>query len=291
MASLSYIQTVHRPRTIAEALRLTQRDKGRSRFLAGGSDLILEANESVASLIDITNLNLKYIREGKRHYRIGAATTIAELGESQLVQILGGGFLAKAALGWGSIQISNTATVGGNLVSACPTADLATPLLALQTMVRCQSGSGQHVVPLETLWRPSRKMNTGQDLITELLIPRAPRAKQLLGSFQKLTTIGSYMAVATVGIVVQLDDKGHCRKASVALGCAGQKPVRLPTAERLLVGRLLSQEIIISVSAQVAEDSPLPTDHRASDEYRRVVARHLTKKALAEIASRSDSPS
>jgi len=180
--------------------------------------------------------------------------------------------------------------VGGNLAKDCPTADLATPLLALQAIIRLHSVAGNQLVPLENLWDLPKKTPVDQHLITEVLVPCAPREGQLLGSFQKLTTIGSYMALATIGIVIEFDQKGQCIRAGVALGCACQTPVRLPAAERLLAGQLLSHKIIVDVSAEIAKDSPLQTDHRASREYRREVGRHLATKALEEIASRRSGP-
>ena len=119
------VEQYYRPGSVREALQLLQNAKGRARVVAGGTDFVLEPDDSVRILIDITRAGLSYVRSKKGSLAIGATTTMAELEESPDVQRLAGGVLARAAATCGSVQIRNLATIGGNMAHGSPAADLA----------------------------------------------------------------------------------------------------------------------------------------------------------------------
>ena len=53
----------------------------------------------------------------------------------------------------GSIQIRNVATIGGNICTAAPSADTATPLLVLGTQVKVKSRKGERIIPIEEFFK------------------------------------------------------------------------------------------------------------------------------------------
>src|SRR5450759_5124562 len=78
------VEAFYRPANVREALRLLQSSKGRTRVVAGGTDVVVEGDDSVRFLIDITHAGLSYIRRRGTACVIGATTTMAELEESDL---------------------------------------------------------------------------------------------------------------------------------------------------------------------------------------------------------------
>src|SRR5438105_4684116 len=138
------VEAFYRPASVREALRLLQSGKGQARVVAGGTDVVVEDDRSIRILIDITHTGLNYIRQRGSGYVIGATTTMAELEESPLIQTLAGGMLASAAATCGSVQVRNLATIGGNMSSGSPAADLAAPLLALEATAVVADEEGQH---------------------------------------------------------------------------------------------------------------------------------------------------
>src|ERR1035437_3432797 len=122
-----HVEVFHRPHTIREAVRLLHAGGSRARLVAGGSDVILQPDHGIRSLIDITRLGLSYIHRKGTFWAIGATTTMAMLEEAPAIGGFAGGILAKAAASCGSIQLRNLATVGGNLANGSPAADTATP--------------------------------------------------------------------------------------------------------------------------------------------------------------------
>ena len=61
--------------------------------------------------------------------------------------------LADAADYLGSVQIRNVATIGGNICTAAPSADTATPLLVLGTQVKIKSLKEERIIPIEEFFK------------------------------------------------------------------------------------------------------------------------------------------
>ena len=105
----------------------------KARILAGGSDLMVQINSLVAAperLVYIGGAGLSYFKETEEGLEIGAATTLSEVCEAEVVQRRAP-VLAQAVGQMASWAIRNKATLGGNLANASPAADTASALLAL----------------------------------------------------------------------------------------------------------------------------------------------------------------
>lgn len=132
------------PYTIQEAIRLLIECGAEAKIIAGGTDLLVQMRQRkicpryLVSLLNISELN--YIRlEGD--LRIGSMTTIREIEKSSIIRknfLL----LSDAVDRFASVQIRNIATIGGNLCNAAPSADTATPLIAMGANVRIDGQNG-----------------------------------------------------------------------------------------------------------------------------------------------------
>lgn len=107
------------PTSINEAIVFARRNLGSFRFLAGGTDVMVnryQGNEESPCLIDISKLKeLKGIKKDGNFLRIGALEILEEL---KLNKDISEEFpmLIEAALSVGSPLIRKTATIGGNLL-------------------------------------------------------------------------------------------------------------------------------------------------------------------------------
>src|ERR1039457_413846 len=142
------VEAFYRPANVRQALRLLSSGKGQARLVAGGTDVVVEGDDTVRFLIDITRAGLSYIRHRGTACVIGATTTMAELEESDVIRALAGGLLSRAARPCGSVPIRNLATLGGNMANGSPAADMATPLLVLDAAVVMMDSKGRHKLPL-----------------------------------------------------------------------------------------------------------------------------------------------
>ncbi len=274
------VEAFYRPGTVREALRLLQNGKNRARFVAGGTDLVVEADRSTRILIDITHAGLSYIRRKGQACVIGATTTMATIENSPAIRALAGGILARAAATCGSVQIRNMATLGGNLANGSPAADTATPLLALDAEVVLADARGRRRIPLAAFYSGPRKTRT---LIVEVAIPVPPRGARW--SFQKLGRTEDDISLVNAAAGLQLDSKGRAKWVRIALGAVAPTPVRAVNAEKLLVGRKADEATLAEVCDEVAREVRPITDVRASAEYRREMCRVLVGRALQECAA------
>ncbi|MGA2720883.1 MAG: xanthine dehydrogenase family protein subunit M [Bryobacteraceae bacterium] len=277
------VEAFYRPGTVREALRLLQNGKNRARVVAGGTDLVVEADQSIRILIDITHAGLSYIRRKGKAWVIGATTTMAALENSGAIRALAGGILARAAATCGSVQIRNMATLGGNLANGSPAADTATPLLALDAEVVLADERGRRQIPLTAFYSGPRKTARSKALLIEVMIPVPPRGGRW--SFQKLGRTESDISLVNAAAGLQSDSQGRAKWARIALGAVAATPIRAVNAEKLLVGRKMDESTLAEVSDEAAREVRPITDVRASAEYRREMCRVLVRRALEECAA------
>lgn len=107
-----------RPATLKDAAAQLGKEHGKIAILAGGTDLLGEMKDNLAAperLVHIKHLKeLQGIRAASGGLRIGAATLLADIAESAMVQQQTP-LLAMAAGKIGTPQIRNMGTIGGNL--------------------------------------------------------------------------------------------------------------------------------------------------------------------------------
>ncbi|MBS7638714.1 xanthine dehydrogenase family protein subunit M, partial [Candidatus Bathyarchaeota archaeon] len=179
--------SLHRPRTLGEALKLLKELED-ARPIAGGTDLIPTMREGalrVRNLVDLTLIGeLRGIWERGGEILIGAATTLSQLERSKTISERAPA-LWKAAGSIGSVQIRNLGTIGGNLCNASPAADTAPPLLTLNAVAEIASEDGTKTMPLQSLFK-GPKLNTlkPSELLTYIRFPIPPENAGM--SFQRL---------------------------------------------------------------------------------------------------------
>lgn len=281
------VDSFHRPRSIREAIRLLHSGGSRARIVAGGTDVVVQADPSIRSLVDITQLGLTYIRRTADVWSIGATTTMAGVEDSAAIRALAGGILAKAATACGSIQVRNLATVGGNLVNASPAADTAVPLLAMDASVVLAGAISRRRIPLTRLFSGPGKTALDGALLVEIQVPVPARGGRWGWSFQKLGRTESDIAVVSVAAGLQVDGRGKCKSARIALGAVAPTPLRATAAEKMLIGLKLTTELVVLACEQVALDVSPISDVRAPAAYRREMARVLTERALRDCAEQA----
>ena len=280
------VEVFYRPASVREAVRLLASGKGRARIVAGGTDLVVDADSTVRALIDITHSGLTYIRKQGGVCAIGAATTMAELQESRTILALGGGILARAAATCGSVQIRSVATVGGNLANGSPAADLVTPLLVLDAVVVVADAKGRRKLPIAEYLAARGTKGLRQSLLVEVIVP-ASKGRRCGWSFQKLGRTALDISVVNVAAGLQVDGAGRIQWARVALGAVAPMAIRAGATEENLRGRTLDAEAVAEAAEGVMREVSPITDVRASAAYRREMCRVLTRRALEECAEQA----
>lgn len=274
------------PGTVEEALDLLSRYGSEAKVLAGGTDLVPKLNErkiSPGALVFLGNIaGLTYIREEGDSIKIGPLTTYSELLGSSLVRNKIP-VLAEAAAQTGDPTVRNAGTMGGNIVTASPSADAATALLALGAELRLVSKNGIRMVALKDFFTgPGKTVLQPDELVEDITVPSA--GSKSCGKFLKLgLRKGMAIAVVNVAVVLSRDaNTGVCQDVGIALGAVSPTPVRASKAEAQLRGAKADEETIKKAAALVAEEINPITDVRAPDWYRRETAKVLVERAIRQ---------
>jgi len=277
------------PETIEEALAMLSKHGGKSKIIAGGTDLMLQMRLKRIKpeyVIDITEIpGLDYITfDDKQGLRLGALTTIRAL-ETSVELKKKFPIISQAAGQLGSVAIRNVATLGGNLCNALPSAETAQVLVALSAQVRSVGPGGERTLPLEDFFTGvGETVLKPDELLLEIMVPGP--APHTSGIYIKHAARGSIdLAIVNIAVVMTMEpDKKGCNDARIVLGAVAPTPLRARKAEDVLKGKTID-EGLIDRAAQVASDESHPRrgSIRGSYEYKKEMVRVLTGRALREI--------
>ncbi len=273
----------HRPTSLDEALELAASDP-RARFIAGGTDLLVQGRQQPSVpcvLISLRRLEELARIEPGECLRIGSGVPLADLASSEHVRRRLPA-LADALRTFGSRQIRNVATLGGNLCNASPSADAAPPLLVHDARLELRSAGGVREVPLAEFFRgPGETVLGSGEILTAVLVD-APRGNES-SAFQRQSRVSMDLSLASIAVCLERDG-ARCTRARVAAGAVAPTPLRLEAVESALEGTEL--DAAARASAVLAVDGAIApiSDVRAAEWYRRHVTGVLLGRVLARLA-------
>ena len=164
------------PKTLKELFKLLDKNAGKARILAGGTDLLVELHNGWIApkyLIDIKKISeLNGISfDKKKGLTIGATTLCIDLINNKTVK-KEYPLLADAAGRIGSPQLRNRATVAGNLCTASPCADLGCSMLALGAKAVLASSKGERTIPLKDFFTGPKKTKIHEnEVFVKIIVP------------------------------------------------------------------------------------------------------------------------
>ena len=271
-----------RPSTVDEACHLLTRFQGDAKVLAGGTDLLPRMkNELIAPRVLVSLKSIRRMREIShvpgRGIVIGAGAPHNGLMNSSLLQERYPS-IPDAAHSMANHQIRNLGTVGGNLVSAVPSADLPPILIALDASLTLSGPTGKRTMPLRDFFvGPQRSAILPDEVLEEITIPDQPTT----GSAYIKFGLRRSGALAVVGVAASVVAEGRSvREARIVLGAVAPTPIRARDAEEVLAGRNATEEILEEAGRAAAAECKPISDVRGSEEYRRDMVRVFTKRAL-----------
>jgi len=278
------------PKTIEEAIDLLWKTEGKTKIVAGGTDLVIglrDGDHTPQFIIDITRIEeLRKIEEKNGTISIGAAATHSEIASSPMVKKYGK-VLSDAASEIGSPQIRNLGTIGGNIVNASPAADTLPPLMVLNAMGKVMSREGEREVRLSQLFKGPYETNLKpHQLLVGVTFQKLP--SDMRSSFIRLARRDA-MAIARMSVAVLLrmeERKKRIEDIRIAVGSVTSTPQRMSEAEAFLMGKSPDEEFLRKSSIKVSETMIHRSGVRLSTSYKRPVVEALfvraIKKALEE---------
>ena len=271
------------PETVNEALDILA--QGPVTVAAGCTDLFPATDRPMLSgpVLDITRIRgLRGINRNADGWRIGAATTWADIGAADLPPAFD--MLKLAAREVGSVQIQNSGTIAGNICNASPAADGVPPLLALDAVIELSSTDGQRLIPLSSFLTGPRQtdLRVGE-MVTAITVP----AKSCNGqsAFLKLGA-RKYLVISIAMVAARMTvSKGRVKDVAISVGSCSPVAQRLTALEQVVCG-LPVNELASAVTPDLVSEKLNPiADIRASAEYRLEAARTLICRVLAELGA------
>jgi len=281
---------LHECTTLTEAAALMGRYGPQARILAGGTDLLVDLKSARVCPTHVVSINgvdgLRGVTANDAGLCIGALTTISELDGSPL---LGGPYAAigDATREMASPQIRNLATVGGNIASAVPCADLPPVLMVLDASVVLWSPSGERRLALDSFFVSVRRTVARPDeVLTAVLVPAPPKGFGAAYARFALRE-GNGIAVAAVAASLRLGENGVIDDARIVLGAVAPIPKPAAAAAEVLRGRHPDEAVFAQAAESAMEAAEPISDVRGSAEFRRELVGVLTRRALALVCRRA----
>ena len=273
------------PKTVSEALSLLDQHGEQAEVIAGGTDVMVDIKyqDEPGCLVNIKRIpDLNAIRESNGGVHIGPLATIHELEESDLVRERLP-LLWSAAHQFASLQIRNTATIGGNICRASPSGETLAPLLVLEAVAEVTFSDGARTEPFSAFFKGPGETSLGsKGLLTGITVPFPAVGSHAV--YLKHAVRGP-MDIAMVGVAVMATanaDKSALDDVRIGLGAVAPTPVRAPKTEALVSGKALDAALVKEAGASAASESSPITDQRSSGEYRGWIVDALTRRGLEQ---------
>ena len=276
-------------KTIDEAVNAHAKANGSARFLAGGTDLLVQIKSGIRKpnlVIDIKKIvELNSIQEiSENEFVIGASVSGANLNRNPKFAKLWPGVLEAFRL-IGSEQIQGRASLGGNLCNGSPAGDSVPALIAAGCKAVIAGPGQRKEIPIENFHLgPGKTILENGQMLVALKFPK--RNNNSADAYLRMTP-RTEMDIAVVGCGVNISiENGICTNARVSLGAVAPKPLLINEASDILVGSSLDEETLEKVS-KICRDSCNPIDDkRGTIDYRTKVAGVLFKRATLLAADR-----
>lgn len=274
-------QTYHKPFTTADALRL-KKENPKAVVINGSTDVALrqtKKKELLPEIIDISDVDeLRFYHFYDKTVRIGAGLTLEQAKAYTAKELPA---LENVLSVFGSLQIRNVATLGGNVASSSPIGDTLPLLFAYNASVRINSENSEHMVPIEDFIKGYRKnVLKEEELVTEIMIP-VPEKDQIIKSYK--VSKRKDLDIATVSAAFNFKiEKNNISSAIIAYGGMAEYTKRAVKTEKYLKGKKWTRATIESAMEVLSKEFTPISDARSEADYRKIVSKNLLMKFYSD---------
>lgn len=250
-------------------------------LIGGATDVGLWVTKQLRELEEVAFLgrcrDLQQIETDAQEIRIGAAVTITALQEAMaplhpsFAQMLGR---------YGSVQVRNAATIGGNIANGSPIGDGPPALIALGATLHLRRGETRRTLPLEDFFKSYGEQDRAPGEFVEAV--SIPRQSDSLKCY-KLSKRRDQDISAVCGCFnIELNATGQVEQLCIAFGGMAGTPKRATHVEAALRGKTWSEEVIEAALPAFEDDFEPLSDMRASTTYRMTAAKNMLRRAYVE---------
>lgn len=255
-------------------------------LIAGATDVGLWVTKGLRDLPQIAFLGklkaLQSLELTDDHISVGAGVTIAQLKDAiGDIYPSFGQLLSR----YGSHQVRQAATLGGNIANGSPIGDAPPVLIALGARLHLRQGQRRRVLNLEDYFleygRQDRLVGEFVEKITW------PRAAQNLRCYKVSKRRDQDISALCGAFNLEVNAQGLVTAGRIAFGGMSGTPKRARFVETALVGHPWTAQTVEKAAQAFTQDFTPLSDLRASSAYRETTAHNLLVRYFNDLAGKS----
>lgn len=272
-----YYNQYVRAQSLDEAYELYQK---KPNFVLGGMLWLKMKNKTLGTAIDLCNLGLDQIDEDENEFRIGAYATLRQIETHEALNAYTHGAIAESVRHIVGVQFRNVATVGGSIWGRFGFSDVMTIFRALGAKVQLHKAGIMDLDEFAALPRTTR------DVLVSVIVPKNAKGVVYLSQRNQSTDFpvltcavanrsGRYVAVIGASPYMAepvWDEDG-------ILDCLADAKTDSNAA---LTDNSENNAKIDKFAEYVAEHIRFGSNIRAGAEYREIICRVLTRRAVTQ---------
>lgn len=272
-----YYNQYVRAQSLDEAYELYQK---KPNFVLGGMLWLKMKNKTLGTAIDLCDLGLDQIDEDENEFRIGAYATLRQIETHEALNAYTHGAIAESVRHIVGVQFRNVATVGGSIWGRFGFSDVMTIFRALGAKVQLHKAGIMDLDEFAALPRTTR------DVLVSVIVPKNAKGVVYLSQRNQSTDFpvltcavanrsGRYVAVIGASPYMAepvWDEEG-------ILDCLADAKT---DGNAALTENSESNAKIDKFAGYVAEHIRFGSNIRAGAEYREMICRVLTRRAVTQ---------
>lgn len=272
-----YYNQYVRAQSLDEAYGLYQK---KPNFVLGGMLWLKMKNKTLGTAIDLCDLGLDQIDEDENEFRIGAYATLRQIETHEALNAYTHGAIAESVRHIVGVQFRNVATVGGSIWGRFGFSDVMTIFRALGAKVQLHKAGIMDLDEFAALPRTTR------DVLVSVIVPKNAKGVVYLSQRNQSTDFpvltcavanrsGRYVAVIGASPYMAepvWDEEG------ILDGIADAKT----DGNAALTDNSETNAKIDKFAEYVAEHIRFGSNIRAGAEYREIICRVLTRRAVTQ---------
>jgi len=249
-------------------------------LVAGATDVGLWVTKGLRELDAIAFLHrcadLQRIEETGEGLHVGACVTLSALHDAMRERHPA---FAELIRRYGSVQVRNAATIGGNIANGSPIGDGPPALIALGAALHLRKGAARRQMPLEDFFLDyGRQDRAPGEFVEAITIPGQPDD---LACYKLSKRFDQDISAVCGCFSIRVKD-GHVAAARIAFGGMAATPKRARSVEQALIGAPWTQASVEGAMERFADDFTPIGDMRGSARYRMRAARNMLARLFAE---------
>ena len=272
-----YYNQYVRAQSLDEAYELYQK---KPNFVLGGMLWLKMKNKTLGTAIDLCDLGLDQIDEDENEFRIGAYATLRQIETHEALNAYTHGAIAESVRHIVGVQFRNVATVGGSIWGRFGFSDVMTIFRALGAKVQLHKAGIMDLDEFAALPRTTR------DVLVSVIVPKNAKGVVYLSQRNQSTDFpvltcavanrsGRYVAV--IGASPYMAEPVWDEEA-ILDGLADAKT----DGNAALTDNSETNAKIDKFAEYVSEHIHFGSNIRAGAEYREIICRVLTRRAITQ---------